>query len=224
MLLKGKVTSLPFSRSVLGTIPQSPECGLQTTFPDLRYSVSKGEHTGTCVHLPSTAATSTATSLLASPKTQMKGACGVWQPAVLTSKATFRERRTHSRSSCTLRRSSPPLRLREAGHTRRVQSDWQVRNSSSIHSLNTSLLWAMKIRGKLHLGDIFRGKKADSQLTEGMQQSAHTAPQSMLARGGFPPLPCDITAPCVIRLTGTRKREKMENPGPRPLQRPRGSA
>lgn len=110
----------------------------------------------------------------------MKGAC-VWEPAVLTSKATFREWGGHSRSSCTLGPASPPLLLREAGHTRRVHSDWQVRNPSSIDSLNTSLLWAMKIRGELHLGNIFRGKKADPQLTEGMERSDHRAAQSILA-------------------------------------------
>lgn len=123
---------------------------------------------------------------------------------MLTSKNSG-SRSGHSRLLCTCATPPPPLRLREAGGTR-ARCRLAGKKSLSIHSLNTSLLWAMKIRGKLHLGDIFRGKKADSQLTEGMQQSAHTAPA--LARGGFPPLPCDITAPCVIRLTGTRKRER----------------
>lgn len=126
--------------------------------------------------------------------------------------------RTRPSSSCTLRRSSPCHGSEEAGHTRRVQVRLAGKKSLRYHTASTSLLWAMKIRGKLHLGDIFGGKKADSQLTEGMQQSAHMAPQSMLYRGGF--LHCPVLSrrwQWPVRLTGTRKG-KMENPGPRPLQ------
>lgn len=82
----------------------------------------------------------------------------------------------------------------------RVPSDRHVKNPSSINGLKSmTLLWAMKKRCDLHLVNIFRGKIGDFQLTEGIKRSDHMVAQSILARTGFPPPPCDVTVPSVSR-------------------------